>query len=191
MERWIKGADLLTRWNAKPFELLKIMRNGFLTPKDEWRGTSRTPENAPCLYCTRQPEIRNEHSIPCPHGKMNNCIPNVDETNCHGQWESPEHWEPSNKRERLHYAAFFLLEVEVYEQTHGLGPLAHKPESAEALAETLRAAGITDAGMIARMIMSAYPMNERALGALMRGEKDDDGNKSANIKTARRLLDKE
>jgi hypothetical protein len=92
--------------------------------------------------------------------------------------------------EKAMKAAFYLSEVEAYEQAHGLGPLPHKPETAEALAETLRAAGITDAEMIARMIMASFPMTERKLGALMRGEADDDSHEAGNVKAARRLLGK-
>jgi hypothetical protein len=84
---------------------------------------------------------------------------------------------------------FLLAEVEAYEQAHGLGPLPHAPESAEALAETLRAAGITEAGMIARMVKAAFPETTLPeIGALVTGKPDDKGNRAANTKAAQRAL---
>lgn len=187
MERWIKGISLLKRWDALVFEVAALIRSGVLVPVRETDGTRRTKESDPCLCCD-VPDTESGSrglgcysSVECEHGYAN------------GPYSSPKcggGFQPHVKAQRIQDARFRLSEVEAYEQAHGLGPLPHKPESAEALAETLRAAGITDAGMVARMVKAAFPeTNLVELGLLVAGEeKAKDMTPAAATKAAQRAL---
>lgn len=182
MERWITGQDILARWKAQPFELVAAMLSGELVAVDEY-GNPFTREVDQCFFCCK--EI-SDH-------KPTVCYVSDDwaEVHCH----SISYFSSGQERTKARFSGlkdhvFFMPEVEAYEQAHGLGPLPHKPETAEALAETLRAAGITDAGMIARMVKAAFPETKQVeLGLLLAGgERAKDMSPEAAIKTAQRAM---
>jgi hypothetical protein len=191
--RWITGEEILERWQAAPFELVDAMRLGGLVAEDPDSGKRFVPSSCvsggeeDCFFCSKPVQWAQVcYKVKGPEAE--------EYTPVFCEDLRPDLSEANRTQERITKAlgaSFRLSNVEAYEQAHGLGPLPHKPETAEALAETLRATGITDAGMIARMVMAAFPMKERELGALMRGEPDDDSHKAGNVKAARRLLDKE
>lgn len=189
MERWIMGISLLKRWGALPFELAALIRSGELVPVSETDGSRRTKDSEPCLCCSVPDNVaagkEYGYQVECEHGYAS------------GKFYPPtcgDDFKSHRKKQRIEQARFKLSEVEAYEQTHGLGPLPHKPESAEALAETLRAAGITDAGMVARMVKAAIPETSLIeIGALLVDKEDDaakkkSSNGSATIKRAQRAL---
>jgi hypothetical protein len=173
------------------FELLKIMRSTEICARNNLdEGKPRTPKSDPCLFCeARPPESQIADNayywmVPCEHGEDINERYYPGQSVCFNKWREPA------RKDRIGTAVFFMAEVEAYEQAHGLGPLPHAPVTAEALVDTLRAAGITDAGMIARMVKAAFPeTNHVELGLLLAGEEKAKKMKPyAATKTAQRAL---
>ena len=212
--RWIKGEEILERWQAAPFELVDFILWGDLVAVDVESGSDVTPTYDRCLFCTKflthsdgetdprlQPTICEiftpEEAALSGFTKSNETPSAIFDDGryvyyCRDVRNDSPGWEDVVK-ERVEFArmAFFSMnQVEELEQSIGWGPFPHSPQNGLALNETLRAAGITDAAMRARMINAAFELPLRELGAIMTGKPDDDGNSAANIKTAQRLLGK-
>jgi hypothetical protein len=197
-KRWITGEEILERWQAFPFELVEaVLTGGLLAIEDISTGERHTAKNDKCFFCTEsleQPQaclITEDEFAPGVQLYGSDEFATLYCTYCYDEnpGMTPE-VRTSYRVKKVNELNFRLPEVEAYEQAHGLGPLPHKPETAEALSETLRAAGITDASIRAKMISAAFELPLRELGAIMTGKPDDDGNSAANIKTAQRLLGK-
>ncbi|UTF49406.1 hypothetical protein NLA06_12650 [Desulfomicrobium sp. ZS1] len=159
-KRWITGEEILERWQAAPFEFVGVVLSKGLTAVDlgtgkrfEWKETDRrTPQNsvAQCFFCTKlgdNPVCYNTFWED-PYSDEDVLCSSVD-------WEMADGGRDYWRIDFVKRLCFNISEVQAYEQAHGLGPLPHKPDTAEALAETLRAAGITDAEMVARMVKAA------------------------------------
>jgi hypothetical protein len=196
--RWITGEEVLIRWQAAPFELVDAMRSKKLHSVNWETGVKGFDvDREECLYCDKWPV--NGYTV-CSDGSEREPSPGTSIPPVAPGSSAPEalivrcrfdaDHERGAWRARVARASIFAFaEVEAYEQARGLGPLPHAPESAEALAETLRAAGITDAGMVARMVKAAFPETTLPkIGVLVTGKPDDKGNRAANIKAAQRAL---
>jgi len=187
----------LKRWQAAPFELVDAMLSEELHPVDLETGLKGFDgQDDTCFYCDKWRVNRftvcsdgSEYEpslFPLPPVAPGSSAPAPIIVHCH-YFDDYERAHYRAKRARS--STFSLAEVEAYEQTHGLGPLPHAPANAEALVDTLRAAGITDAGMIARMVKAAFPETTLPeIGALVTGKPDDKGNRAANTKAAQRAL---
>ena len=187
----------MKRWQAAPFELVAAMLSQELNPVDQETGVKGFDQwEDVCFYCDKErvnrftvcsdgSEYEPSGILPKPPVSPGSSTPAPVVVRC--QFENLER--AAYRVSLATRATFLLAEVEAYEQAHGLGPFPHAPETAEALAETLRAAGITDAGMIARMVKAAFPETTLPeIGALLTGKPNDKGNRAANTKAAQRAL---
>lgn len=200
-ERFISGEDILKRWKGAPFELVDAMLSGELIAIDKKTSDRHVQENDRCFFCNQNLQgdgfdicimtedefergVHYYHTIDEVHYYVRYC-----RDVSPGMEIMTNEYRTAYRVEIAMQSDFFMHDVEAYEQAHGLGPRPHKPATAEALAETLRAAGITDAGMIARMVKAAFPETTLPeIGALVTGKPDDKGNRSANTKAAQRAL---
>ena len=126
---WIKGEEILHRWDALPFEIFDPMERGELVPIRELDGVRRTKDVDPCLYC---------------EGGIDDGL-GWDIRSCQRleKWDSCGEWQPEKRVQRVLAATFLFDEVLSYEartirlherlKKNGIGPFEQEREGAPLL----------------------------------------------------------